>query len=81
MHRDNLEEELALAVTEQSEDKCSSVLDKANALNVELDADLVSQARMILVRMQHRILKVELHKACQTIPRGHLQELLRSGEI
>ena len=80
MQQDNLEEILAVAVASQSEDDCSAILDKATGLDIELNHELVSQAKMILLRMQHRMLKVELHHACQSIPRGHLQELLRSGE-
>jgi hypothetical protein len=79
MHQNNLEEILAVAVAEESEEKCASVLDKAAELDIELHPELTAQARLILLRMQHRMLKVELHNACRTIPRGQLPELLRSG--
>jgi hypothetical protein len=79
MHKDNLEEALVDAVNAQSESRCSSILEKASGLDISLDSDLVAQAKAILVRMQHRALKLELREACQTIPRGQLQELVRTG--
>lgn len=80
MHQDKLEEILAVAVAEESEEKCASVLDRAAELDIELHPELTAQARLILLRMQHRMLKVELHNACRTIPRGQLPELLRAGK-
>lgn len=79
MQKDNLEEQLVEAVNAQSESQCSAILEKATKLDISLDTDLTAQAKAILVRMQHRALKLELREACQTIPRGQLQELVRTG--
>jgi hypothetical protein len=79
MEKDNLEEQLVEAVNARSETQCASILDRATKLEISLDSDLVTQAKAILVRMQHRALKLELRDVCQTIPRGQLQELVRTG--
>ena len=79
MQKDSLDEVLAGAIAEQSEKMCAEILEKANKLDVVLDSDLIAQAKAILLRMQHRMLKVELRNACMIIPRGQLQELLRTG--
>ncbi len=78
--RDQLEDELSKAISVGSEERLSKALDDAQTFGVTLDAELVLQARSVLLRQQHKKLKVDLREALRSLPRRRLQELIRTAK-
>jgi hypothetical protein len=78
--RDQLEEELTSAIAAGSEERLTAALESAQAFRVSLDGELLVQARSVLMRQQHKKLKLDLREALQTLPRRRLQELVRTAK-
>ena len=78
--RDQLEDELAKAISIGSEERLAAALESANSYGISLDGELVVQARSVLMREQHKKLKLDLREALITLPRRRLQELIRTAK-
>jgi hypothetical protein len=75
--KDQLEEDIVKGISENDDDKLSKALESADTYNISLDTELVAQARTLLLRQQHKKLKVDLREALVSLSRNRLVDLLR----
>ena len=67
------------AVASSSNELCSSLLKEASEKGYELEAEIVGQAKMLLLRFQQIEVKKELRTVCKFIPRGQIQEVVKKS--
>lgn len=78
--REQLEEELARGIATGTEERLMAALESASSFGISLDGELVAQARSVLMREQHKKLKLDLREALVTLPRRRMQELIRTAK-
>ena len=79
METEKYNEALLKAVALSSGDVCSSLLKEATEKGYELDFELVSEAKMLLLRLQQIEVKKELRTVCKFIPRGQIVEVVKKS--